>query len=238
VAPPATVLFLDDVPGASALQAALGVTACFANAPLEAAKLLADLRPTAVALGTAKAWTRELVESLGPGERPAVLAVGDGSRAARGLADQWIRPGWAAPDVRASFSRALARAQRRFRQSAGPLQPLGRSAFLRALVRTCDRRARDGGSTSVVLIRMDGRPGPERHSLAEAASLLRRQTRRSELCGRLNDRLFAVALSGGRASAGRLASRMRSLLDMHGVGTTSRCLDVDPDRPLGWLRRR
>ncbi|MHB8419629.1 MAG: hypothetical protein ACYDCL_16250 [Myxococcales bacterium] len=242
--PTASVLFLDDVPGALALQSALGVAAHFASAPLEAAKLLAAARPAAMALGTARAWSRELVESLSPGERPAVIAVGERTAATLGLADQWLRPGWGPAEARTVFARALARARSRLRGSEGPTQPLRRAAFLRAFVRKCDPASRRG-VRSVILFRLDGASSAapsesrrERQWLPEAGSILRSRTRRSELCGRLGDRLFAVALSGGLASATRTAARLSALLAARGIAASSRCLEVDPKRPLRALRER
>ncbi len=241
------LLCIGYVPRALALQSAVGGSLRLADTPLEAAKALAEARPTAIVLSAEAAWARDLVASLSPSECPAILAVGAQARATLGLADGWLPIDWDVSEAQEVLNRALAKARsHRLAQGGAPDHPGGglaaRRALLRALLSGGERARRERTALSALVFKVDGaderRPRGARHWRHRVGTTLRGRIRRNETCGHLTGRLFALVLHGGPRSTLGAQARLERLLAQDGIAATFEAFEVDPGRPVQDLRFR
>jgi hypothetical protein len=84
-----TFLVLDGAAPPPSVDGAGSYTLRHAASALEAAALMAKLRPALILVRPDLAWHRTFVETLPPSRRPAVVAVGQGPVHA-GFVDEWL----------------------------------------------------------------------------------------------------------------------------------------------------
>ena len=224
------LLFVEGLPRAAALERALGRSVHWAETPLDFAWALSHDEPAAILAAPNPHWALELANALPEPSRPALVGIGRPTAGAAALVDVWLDPDFGEAEARRALRLALARVRRRrgcpervaFLDRATGLP--NRRAVLRAMAHRTQLAEEQGGSLSVVLVRLDalarGAPVPD-DRLRELGSLLRQATRNTELSGRLGRELFATVVWGNKSSADRAASRLERTLREDGFRATA-----------------
>ena len=235
-----SIVQLGEARGSAVQRLALETTLRVASTPLEAASLLAAVRPDAIVLDSDVGWARNLVEGLEPRARPAIVVVGERGPATVGLADQWLPPEATARTAQQRLQRAVGRATcRSVRAGAGYVDAAtglpNRRAVLRALVRRAEKARRGHGALSLVFVNLAGvEPGSrqERDSLLQISGALHHHVRRTEVGGRLARQRFVLVVHGDRRVASRAVARMKALFAAQGIEISSAAVEVNLDKPV------
>ena len=149
------------------------------------------------------------------------------------LADEWVRSAAEEPDLEARVELALARAHARTRvvrrSCTDTLTGLpNRRELLRSAMQLAARTQRTGESLALVLLDLDqfkavndrfGHPEGDR-LLRHVGTVLRREVRKGETCGRIGGDEFAVVLTGGFPEAHLARDRLVAALRQAGVSVT------------------
>jgi diguanylate cyclase (GGDEF)-like protein len=245
-----SMMVLDGALVSPSLEAASGCMVFGAGGPLEAAKMLVDLKATLLVIHPDLTWHTAFVHLISPETRPAVVAVG-GRISSVALVDEWISPTADVAEARVRFELASQRARERRRKNrqvfTDALTGLpNRRAVIRALTREAASSRRDSHEVALVLLDLDGfkqvneQVGHDAGDavLRKVGTAFRGATRGEELCGRIGGDEFALVMSGGLSEARRAAARLReSLLELE-VSATAVAAVLESGEQLRHLYRR
>lgn len=244
-----SVLFLGPSECAQAWATGLApATPIVAGTPVRARTLL-GMQPQVVLVDpTVADWAEDVLASLPPEARPAVVALGPRGASLAALSDDWCINALELParlHVALVRARARRRAQSRAMSDTLTLLP-NRRAAIAALLRSSARAAREGTTFSVALIDLDhfkrintelGHAEGDR-LLRRVGMALRSATRGSEVLARIGGDEFGLIVNGDQSAAQAASERIHQALRQEGVAGTIVHAELQPGEGLRALYKR